>query len=221
MPPHSHSHPGAKPFIPAAGRDFLLPLYDPLTKLLGGERVRKHLLDAAPIRPGDRVLEIGAGTGALSLALKRRYPEAALVGIDPDPKALARARAKAAQAGLAIEFREAYGDALPFGDASFERVVSSLVLHHLTTDVKEAALREVHRVLAPGGTLHVLDFGPPRGRLQRALSHLIHSAGDLDDNTAGRIPELMQRAGFAGAREAGYWGSAFGTVSLFAGERGL
>lgn len=218
---HSHSHPEGKPFIPAAGRDFLLPLYDPLTRLLGGDRVRARLLERADVRPGDRVLDLGAGTGALSIALKRRHPEASVVGIDPDPKALARARAKAAQAGLEIDFREAYGDALPFADASFERVVSSLVLHHLTTEVKEAALREAHRVLAPGGTLHVLDFGPPRSRLQRALGHLIHSAGELGDNVGGRIPALMQRAGFANAREAGYWGTAFGTVSLFAGERTL
>ncbi len=218
---HSHSHPEGKPFIPAAGRDFLLPLYDPLTRLLGGDRVRARLLERADVRPGDRVLDLGAGTGALSIALKRRHPEASVVGIDPDPKALARARAKAAQAGLEIDFREAYGDALPFADASFERVVSSLVLHHLTTEVKEAALREAHRVLAPGGTLHVLDFGPPRSRLQRALGHLIHSPGELGDNVGGRIPALMQRAGFANAREAGYWGTAFGTVSLFAGERTL
>jgi ubiquinone/menaquinone biosynthesis C-methylase UbiE len=202
-----HSHPDRKPFIPAAGRDFLLPLYDPLTKLLGGDRVRAHLLDQVGIQPGDRVLDLGAGTGELSIALKRRFPAAVVVGVDPDPKALARARTKAAQAGLAIDFRDGYGDALPFADASFERVVSSLVLHHLTTEVKEAALREARRVLVPGGTLHVLDFGPARSRLQRALAHLIHSDDDLGDNLSGRIPELVARAGFSGAREAGYWGT--------------
>ena len=212
-----HSHP--RSFVPAAGRDFLLPLYDPLTRLLGGDRVRARLLDQVEIRPGDRVLDLGAGTGALTLALKRRHPGAVVVGIDPDPKALERARAKAARAGLEVEFREAYGDALPFGDGSFERVVSSLVLHHLTTPGKEAALREAHRVLVPGGTLRVLDFGPARGRVQRALGRLVHSDDDLGDNLSGRIPEIVERAGFAGAREASHRGTLFGTVSIYAGEK--
>lgn len=228
----SRSHP--KPFLPAAGRDFLLPLYDPLTSLLGGHRVRARLLDELEIRKaeprsepqasgalrlGDRVLDLGAGTGALTIALKRRHPGAVVVGIDPDAKALARARTKAERAGLEIEFREAYGDALPFADGSFERVVSSLVLHHLTTAVKEAALREAHRVLAPGGLLRVLDFGPPRGRLQRVLGRVFHGVENLGDNLSGRIPALVEGAGFRGAREAGWWGTLFGTVSLYAGEK--
>jgi ubiquinone/menaquinone biosynthesis C-methylase UbiE len=213
-----HSH--AKPFIPAAGSDLLLPLYDPLTRLLGAERLRARFLDRAPIRAGERVLDLGTGTGALAIAVKRRFPDAQVSALDPDPKALARARAKAAAAALAVDFREGYADALPFEDGSFERVVSSLMLHHLTTPVKEAALREVLRVLAPGGTFHVLDFGPPRGRLQRALAHVLHRGDHLDDNLAGRIPELLARAGFAAGREEAYWATPFGTVCAFVGERG-
>jgi ubiquinone/menaquinone biosynthesis C-methylase UbiE len=214
-----HSHPDPKPFVPAAGRDFLLPLYDPLTRILGGDRARAHLLDRVEIGPGDRVLDLGAGTGELSLALKRRHPQARVVGIDPDPKALVRARAKAASAGLDVELREAYGDALPFPDGSFEHVVSSLVLHHLERETKEAALREAHRVLVPGGQLRVLDFGPPRSRFQRLLVRLIHRDEQLRDNLSGAIPDLLERAGFAEAREAGFWATPFGTVSLYAGEK--
>jgi ubiquinone/menaquinone biosynthesis C-methylase UbiE len=212
-----HTH--AKPFVPAAGSDLLLPLYDPLTRLLGAERLRARLLDRTPIRPGERVLDLGTGTGALAIALAQRFPEARVTALDPDPKALARARAKAASAKVAIDFREGYADALPFAEASFERVVSSLMLHHLTTPVKEAALREVLRVLAPGGTFHVLDFGPPRSRWQRALTHVLHRGDALDDHLAGRIPELLAGAGFAAGREEAYWATAFGTVCAFVGER--
>jgi ubiquinone/menaquinone biosynthesis C-methylase UbiE len=220
MPSDSRpSLPPVRPFIPAAGRDFLLPLYDPLTSLLGGNRVRARLLHALELSAGDRVLDLGAGTGALSIALKRRHPQAVVVGIDPDPKALARARAKAERAGLDVDFHEAYGDALPFEGASFQHVVSSLVLHHLTSDAKAAVLREAHRVLAPGGTLRILDFGPPRSRVQRALGKLFHSHDELADNLTGRIPDLIQAAGFSGAREGGWWGTLFGTVAVWAGEK--
>jgi ubiquinone/menaquinone biosynthesis C-methylase UbiE len=212
-----HSH--GKAFIPAAGSDLLLPLYDPLTRLLGAERLRARLLDRAPIRPGERVLDLGTGTGALAIALARRFPEARVTALDPDAKALARARAKATAAGVAVDFREGFADALPFADASFERVVSSLMLHHLETGAKEAALREVVRVLVPGGSFHVLDFGPPRGRWQRALTHVLHRGDHLEDNLAGRIPELLAGAGFAAGHEEAHWPTAFGTVCAFVAEK--
>jgi ubiquinone/menaquinone biosynthesis C-methylase UbiE len=206
-------------FVPAAGSDWLLPLYDPLCRLLGTHRHRERLLDAAAIRPGDRVLDLGCGTGALSLQLAAREPAARVTAIDPDPKALARARAKAARAGAAIEWRQGFGDELPFADAAFDRVVSSLVLHHLTREERLAAFAEIARVLAPGGTLHVLDFGPPHGALDRALLHLFHQDERLEDNLAGRIPALMTEAGLAGAEQIARMRSAFGSLSLWRSKR--
>ena len=213
---HEH-HPHA--FVPAAGYDRLLPFYDPLTRLLGTGRHRRWLVERAGIRPGDRVLDLGCGTGELSLAVKRLQPDASVTGIDPDPKALARARAKAAQAGLAIALEQGFGDALPFADASFEHVVSSLVLHHLPPPEKEAALREVVRVLVPGGALHVLDFGPPAGALARALTHVLHRAESLGEQLAGEIPARMRAAGLAEVADLGRRTTAFGSLSLYAARR--
>lgn len=206
-------------YVPAAGVDWLLPLYDPLCRLFGTHRYRERLLDAAALRPGDRVLDLGCGTGALSLQAKAREPGARITGLDPDPKALARARAKAARAGLEVEWREGFGDGLPFPDASFDRVVSSLVFHHLTHEGRRATLREVARVLAPGGTLHVLDFGPPHGALDRLLLHAFQRDDRLEDNLAGRIPALMRDAGFADAREVARMRSPFGSLAIWCAAR--
>lgn len=211
-----HAHP---PFVPAAGHDRLLPFYDPLNWLLRSDRHRAWLVESAGIRPGDRVLDLGCGTGALTLVLARRHPEAAIHAIDPDPKALARARAKAAQAGLAVAFEQGFADALPYPDASFEHVVSSLVIHHLEPAQKDAAFREVARVLAPGGALHVLDFGPPSGALARALTHLFHRGESMADQLVGRLPERMRRGGLADAAERGRRMTALGSLSLYAARR--
>jgi len=85
----------ARTYLPAAGHDWFLPLYDPLVKLIGGEAAGKALLDQAALRPGHRVLDVGCGTGTLATQIKRLYPDVEVVGLDPDPKALARATRKA------------------------------------------------------------------------------------------------------------------------------
>ena len=125
----------ARSYVPAAGHDWLLPFYDPLMRLLGGDRIKGPMIEAAAIRPGHRVLDLGCGTGSLAMLIRARCPEAEVVGLDPDPKALAIARTKAERAGQAIEWRHGFADSLPFEDASFDRVVSSLVFHHLPPDV--------------------------------------------------------------------------------------
>jgi len=222
MPPHGSSRSSAShghSFLPAAGVDWLLPLYDPLNRLLGTHRYRERLLDAAALRPGDRVLDLGCGTGALSLQARAREPRAEVTGLDPDPKALARARAKAARAGAEITWQQGFGDALPFEDARFDRVISSLVFHHLTHEVRRATLAEIARVLAPGGTVHVLDFGPPSGALDRLLLSLFHRDDRLEDNLAGRIPALMTEAGLADAAEAARMRSPFGALSIWRARR--
>jgi ubiquinone/menaquinone biosynthesis C-methylase UbiE len=100
-------------YLPAAGRAWLLPLYDPLTRLLGSGTVRRRLVELADIRPGQRVLEIGCGTGSLTILVKRLHPGAAVVGLDPDPAALARARRKADRHGVAIEWNRGFAEELP------------------------------------------------------------------------------------------------------------
>jgi ubiquinone/menaquinone biosynthesis C-methylase UbiE len=210
--PAAHQHPG---YVPAAGHDFLLPFYDPMLRLLLRERVlRNRFLDLAAIESGQRVLDIGCGTGTLLLLLRERDASVEVIGIDGDPKALAIAAGKAAKRGATIRFEEALAMQLPFAAARFDRVLSSLMLHHLTDDEKLAALREAHRVLAPGGSFHLVDFSAPRTALARIATHVFHHDGRMEGNLEGRIPALLREAGFARVEERGYHNSLLGTFAF-------
>jgi ubiquinone/menaquinone biosynthesis C-methylase UbiE len=195
-------------YIPAAGRDWLLPLYDPVLRFVLREGALKgRLLEQAAIRPGQRVLDLGCGTGTLAVMIKRACPEARVVGLDGDPKALAIARRKAARAGVEIAFDQGFADALPYLEASFDRVLSSLVFHHLGRETKRRSLAEILRVLAPGGSFHLLDFGRPVAWWERALCPLVLRSSEQRDNVAGRLAHLLGEAGFCDVEELGHRGA--------------
>jgi ubiquinone/menaquinone biosynthesis C-methylase UbiE len=190
-------------YLPAAGHDWLLPFYDPFAKLLGGDRARRALIGQAALRRGHRVLDVGCGTGALVIEIKRLHPEVDVVGLDPDPKALARARRKAGRAALSVRFDQGFADELPYSDESFDRVFSSFMFHHLEPDEREKTLKEIRRTLRPGGSLHLLDFGGPKAGSGGLLARLLHSSHRLKDNDEGRMLALMKQAGFRDARQVG------------------
>ena len=142
-------------------------------------------------QPGQRVLDLGCGTGSLALLIARRHPGVAVVGIDPDPAALARARRKADRAGVVLPLDQGFGDALPYPDGAFERVLSAFVLHHVREGDKEPTLREVRRVLKDDGVLHLLDFA-------------------RED-----IPAIMRSAGLEGARLVNHGRLLLGRVGYY------
>lgn len=182
-------------YIPAFGKDALLPFYDLLTRALGMGKAYDSLVAQAELTDGLRVLEIGSGTGNVTTRVKRAAPGADVIGADPDPLAIARAQRKVR--GLTgIRFERAYAQELPFPDGEFDRVLSSMMLHHLDDDVKAGALAEVYRVLRPGGRLHILDIGghvtAHHGLAARWMKDNPHAAGNLGDG----IPRLLRSAGF-------------------------
>lgn len=202
-------------YVPAATFDFLLPLYDPALRWLTREHEFKtRLLEQAELRPGHRVLDLGCGTATLSLLAKQREPRAELFALDGDAKVLAIARDKIAASGLSIRLDEGLAGRLPYPDASFDRVLSSLVFHHLTRAEKLQAFGEVRRVLVPGGSLHVVDFGPPAGPLGALIARLLRRGERIRDNLDGRLGELMSAAGLEGARDRGRHGTPFGTLAF-------
>ena len=204
-----------KTYLPAAGHDWLLPFYDPIVKLLGGEAARKALLDQAALQPGHRALDVGCGTGTLATMIKRLHPDVEVVGLDPDPKALARARRKAARARVSLELKQGFGDELPYPNASFDGVFSSFMFHHLPPDEKERTLREVRRVLKPGGEFHIMDFEGHGDGAHGFFAYLLHSSHRLEDNSESRVLSFMRQAGFADPRKVGRRVMVFGGVAYY------
>lgn len=131
----------------------MLPVYDPMTAALGITHVYRRLLAHADIHPGDRVLDIGCGTGTLTVLAKQVHSRASVTGLDPDSAALDRARAKARARGLAVHFDVGYGGALPYPTGAFDRVLSSFMAHHLLGEERQKTLAEVLRVLTATGSL--------------------------------------------------------------------
>jgi len=205
-------------FLPGMGRDWLLPLYDPFTRLIGVESAHRKLADQAELESAERVLEIGCGTGNLALLVKRMRPQLEVGGLDPDPKALARASRKARRAGLTLELDTGFADELPYPDGSFDRVLSSLMFHHLEAELRIASLREVLRVLRPGGSLHLMDFGGDSHHLH-GLARLARHSHTLKDNWADRIPTLMGEAGFSDATETAQLTKHIGRLTYYRATR--
>lgn len=170
-------------------------LYDLLgSKMSGG---RNTLVKFADPQPDEVVLDVGTGTGTVALAIAGGAGTNEVTGIDASPMMIERARRKAAKARSGVKFQVAAIEDLPFANATFDLVTSSLMLHHLPTDLKPTALAEVRRVLKPGGRFVVMDFAreshSPVGHL---LSILGRGRGPA---TAERLVDMLTAAGFTTA----------------------
>lgn len=159
--------------------------YDALLWVLtrGGERrFRDHIVDLAGVGLGESVLDVGCGTGSLAFAAKRRAGQNGEVqGVDPSAEMIGRATAKATKTGADVGFRRAEIEALPFPDATFDVVLGTLMLHHLTEDGRREGIREIRRVLKPGGRFLAVDIGGSKGHRHRLLLAAgRHASFDLD-----------------------------------------
>ena len=208
-------------YVPALGWDFLTPLYDPLVRLTTREMsFKSRLLNEAGIDETTRMLDVGCGTGTLLLLAKRRSQPLLAIGLDGDMKVLGIARLKAHRHVEEIALVQAFCFDIPFADGAFDRVLSSLMLHHLTRSEKIRTLQEIFRVLRPGGELHVADWGQPHNLLMRALAFSVRlgdSFARTADNMKGRLPVLFRDAGFeeVSILETARFATLFGTLSLF------
>ena len=207
-------------YIPALGFHWLTPLYDPLIhRFMREDILRGRLILETDILPGMRVLDLGCGTGSLTILIKQSHLMSHVYGLDADPQVLEIARSKADQAGAKITLEQGMAYRLPFPDGWFDRVLTSLMLHHLTTDQKQQAMSEVYRVLQPGGKFAVLDFGVPHSAYAQLTAQVIRRTEQAGDNIRGLLPEMMKKAGFKNVSEIDSFGTFFGSLSLFRADK--
>jgi ubiquinone/menaquinone biosynthesis C-methylase UbiE len=194
---HSHSHEN-----PAQTEGRLIrwaSSYDVLTNVLTlgqARRLRSMTIDHALLKPGESILDVGCGTGGVTIPARQRVGMSGkAAGIDPAPEMIAVAQQKARRQGLEIDFRIGVIEALPYPDASFDAVTSSLMMHHLPEHVKASGLAEVYRVLKPGGRLLIADIvGPKSSASQHVLNSLAMHHGlkvGVED-----LQGPLKRAGF-------------------------
>jgi ubiquinone/menaquinone biosynthesis C-methylase UbiE len=157
----------------------------------------KMIVHMAKIKTGDKVLDVGCGSGNLTLTAKRYVGQSGSVnGIDASPEMIDVARKNARQTGINAIFDVALIEKLPFSDWTFDVVISRLVMHHLPDDLKQQALAEIFRVLKPGGTIFLADFQTPTNPiLARLISLLIGHPAMTQSKVSNLIP-VLARAGF-------------------------
>lgn len=210
-------------YIPALRFDALTRFFDPIVRVTTRERRFKQLLlEQVALRPGYGVLDVGCGTGTLAITLAQACPGADVHGIDGDPNVLAIAHDKVALSRARVSLHEGLAWELPFEDASLDRVVSSLVFHHLDGDGKQRTLAAIHRVLRPGGELHIADWGRAHGPGMRAaflVVQMLDGFATTQDSVRGRLPGMIAKAGFDDVSETQRLRTPLGTISLYRARR--
>jgi ubiquinone/menaquinone biosynthesis C-methylase UbiE len=212
--------PPEQDFVPSLHYKPLTPLYDVFMRLGMNEKAfRGKLIKHAGMMPGYRVLDVGCGTATLTIMVKMDQPAAEVNGFDYDLDVLALARRKIARAQLDIALVRGTAAVLPFAGMTFDCVLTSLVVHHLSTENKQGAIREIYRVLKPGGEFYLVDFGPPSGMLMRFFTFVVGRFEKLSDNTSGRLPVMMTEAGFTDVAQVDQFNTVFGTVAFYRGRK--
>jgi ubiquinone/menaquinone biosynthesis C-methylase UbiE len=212
-------------FVPALGYQWLTGLYDTVIRwTMPEQRLRQVLADQAVGKGDLKILDFGCGTGSLTFLIASRSSLLEVEGVDVDPAALAIAgdKVRGAPSGVRVRFRQVQSGRLPFPDHSFDRVVSSLVFHHLQPTQKQDALRECFRVLRPGGEIHIADWGKPAAPLLRLgflLIQILDGFATTRESVQGRLPYLVAEAGFSSLEETQHIPTVFGSLRLLKARR--
>ncbi len=209
------------PYIPALSYDWLTKFYDPLIKWGMQENTFKNtLIKQAQIKEGYKLLDVGCGTATLTLLIKSQHPSSQVYGIDGDDNILSIAQGKVVSSGLSVDLKKAMAYELPYPDNYFDRVFSSLVFHHLTTEQKELAFREILRVLKPNGEFHLADWHKGHNFLMKIASLTVQFLDGFEttaDNFQGKLQDIFIRSGFKQVERTEQFMTVLGTLSLFKG----
>lgn len=205
-------------YVPALSFRWLTPLYDAIIDgPLSIGRMRRGLLAEMGDLSNKKILDIGSGTGTMSIMIKQAHPSAEMIGIDGDPQILEIARSKADRLALEIRFDQGMSFSLPYPNGSFDVVLTSMMLHHLTREDKQTTAREMYRVLRPGGQLFGADFAAPRSAFGKAIRPLTRRFERVAENVDGFLPVMFKDAGFKDYRETSRY--FLGSIALFQGTK--
>ena len=206
-------------YVPALRFHFLTRYYDRVVSHSTRERTFKTaLIDQVGAFSRKEVLDLGCGTGTLVRILAERQPDAIITGLDSDRNALEQAKSKLENTSSCVSLRQGFAQDMPFESATFDIVISSLFFHHLTRQQKLEALKEIQRVLKPGGKLHLADWGRPLSALQRGLFFLVQCLDGFEttqDSVEGALPRLISEAGFVDVNSELCIPTPLGTIQLF------
>ena len=209
--------------IPALRYNFLTRWYDAVVgSTMPEQKFKQALIEQANVLSNMNVLDFGCGTLTLSLLLRAQNSNVGIFAIDVDDKVLEIAKQKNESANAGIALVKYDGAKLPFADNTFERVMSSLVFHHLTGEQKLNVLQEIHRVLKPEGELHIADWGKAQNILMRTLFYpvqLLDGFKTTQENVEGKLPAFIQQAGFSLVEIKKSFSTVYGTLQLFKAKK--
>ena len=208
-------------FRPAFDLPFLTDLFDTfISCVIPESKIKGDLIDSMNISDDEKILDFGCGTGTLLILGKQKNPNAHFVGVDIDPRILTIAQRKIERQKLDISLIEYDGGELPQKANSVDKVMTSLMMHHLTTEKKKKAIKEIFRILVKGGKLYVADFGKQKNPVFNLIGNITAKfQEEVDANFKGLLPDLMTTAGFYNVQTLKTYNTKVGTIYIYSGDK--
>lgn len=208
--------------MPAAGFASLTGAYDTIMAVTMRENAWRPALAGQileGLEPSGVIVDVGSGSGSQVAALSRDAPGAVLVAVDGDEQMIEIGRRKAGAAN--VRFVQGLAGELPLPAGSADRVVLSLVLHHLDPRPTRDALGEAVRILKPGGRVHVADWGRPSLRSAPGfrLLQAVDGVSNTREHAAGALPRVLLECGLQAVRLHGRLDTVWGTLELLSAVR--